>query len=48
MFLSNRLGDLLADTAGLQTMANAGRAWVEERHSRKAIAKQFFSLLQTV
>ena len=48
MFLSNRLGDLLADTAGLQTMANAGRAWVEERHSRKAVATQFLSLLQTV
>jgi len=47
-FLSHRLGDLLADTAGLQTMANTGRAWVQDRHSRKAVATQFLNLLQAV
>jgi hypothetical protein len=46
-FLSN-IGDLLADTAGLHAMANAGRAWVELHHSRRAVAAQFLRLLQAV
>jgi hypothetical protein len=47
-FLSNRLRDVLADTEGLQRMADTGRAWVEAHHSRKAVATQFMSLLQAV
>ena len=47
-FLSNRLRDVLADTANLQRMADTGRAWVEAHHSRKAVATQFMSLLQAV
>lgn len=46
-FLSSRLRDFLSDTDGLLKMANAGRGWVESHHSRKAIATQFATLLQT-
>jgi hypothetical protein len=47
-FLSNGLKDVLADTGGLQRMADTGRAWVQAHHSRKAVAAQFVDLLQMV
>jgi hypothetical protein len=47
-FLSSRMKDVMADTSGLQRMANAGRAWVEAHHSRKTVANQFNSLFGAI
>jgi Glycosyl transferase 4-like domain/Glycosyl transferases group 1 len=46
--LSNGLEDVLADTAGLEQIAESGRAWVQANHSRAAVADQLHKLLQVV
>jgi hypothetical protein len=48
-FLSNpHLSELLQDMRATQPIADAGRQYVSERHSRGFIAKRFLSLLEGI
>jgi hypothetical protein len=48
VFHENRLKDVLADSEGLREVAESGRAWVEQHHSRGAMAKQFSRLVEAI
>ena len=47
-FLKHRLKDVFDDSVGLQKVAENGRAWVEENHSREVMAKQLSRLIEAM
>jgi glycosyltransferase involved in cell wall biosynthesis len=48
VFMDHRMKDILADSDGLQRLAENGRAWVEAHHSREVTAKQLSRLVDAM